>query len=1096
MGRKLRKQNRGNAGLAVVAVALLILGGAAAVVLRSFDDGRWQDTGRADATALVREAQAEGDALSALAQAALESTFLNWFVATPGALRAFSETFRASLELALENHYPRLASSGRTVGATLEFAKVEGADGEASMPSPFGGRFVQTVPLYLEGVGAANVTVSEGKAHALATVPFVAQHLVPLLLPLSLAAHVSLEASGEGRVERLTSQAAQRALESPLGRALGTADGAALVRFALESELALDFGSSGNATLDAVLKALQVSTGSFRASSFFGGWADGPEPFSLEGRSDAFRVDGQVVRLKVLGLDTSNISVEAHWIFFDGQELSDTPWGGLSLGVSGSFSVEVEVDAPRGRAAVGPFEIPVNFVARAYTPWANSESVVGAPALDSAVLDLATSGRASRFAAPLMAAGYLPNQTGYFAINESSRAVVLAVLVQEAGAGLPPLENITEFQKAFAPPEVRLAGATLLLDAPEDLNGSRALLTVDGAAASSAVVEGGRLVLHALPEGRRALRVSLEVNGTEYLGQVEAAVAGPSASISLALAPTLSSAFLHDALARGEAVPERAGFAVLDEAGDIVGLQRPTDQGTALEAAAFAEAVLLRLEALDWAHAGSRAQQARARDAQLFLKVTTLTLKAADASYRERKDASMPIGALASSAVELAFKPDVKGAVAVTVASVTLAKVAVDKGLVEVSFFSPAGSVGKLHFGFEHLLLVSTALGGAMTLATDAVKITQAVDASRPGDPTSFKLLIASTATDFASLCVGIARGVYTLAGKEALAAVKSTLGRLTVAVGAAALIIDLAFLYHKHGGDLGALWDELVHPASVGDLLHLPNLVGGAVAVTVDILGMVMTTGVTGGPVGLAASLFVLAALLVANKEQVASALWGTIPYSALPGIRSNVAETLNASFSAAASANSVDRARLHEAARTSASAASSAWLDAALARDRAGARAALDRGEAWRVRAAAASRLAQASAAMHFAAAALAEQLDDLASPAHQNDEGRRSEGYGYHFEPGKEIHYRGDVRVFRMFEGGMKSPLTRAEWRALLETVEPAGLATYTFAYNLTETNGIPLSEYEKWGDKVAASGAMLEAAFEELLGAETAIREVPV
>lgn len=1091
MGTTFRNSRRGNAGLAIVAVALLVLAGAAAVVARNLGSGFLQTEPEWETLTLVREARSEGDALSGLARRALETVLAEGFAASPGSLGAMSEALAVALGSALGEEYPRLASSGRTVRATLVFARVEPSEGEAFVPSPFGARFAHTIPLYLEAVGAAQVTVEEGAAQASATVPFAARHPVPLLLPLWLASRAALESGAGGRVERLTAQAVQRALESSPGRPLGGAESGQFVRFALESELALDLGSSGNATLDSALGKLQVWPGFFRASTFFGGWAEGPEPLSLEGLSPAFAVEGELARLRGVRLDTSNVSLDARWTFVDGQELTDTPWGGLALAVSGSFSVEAEVECARGRLAVGPIEVPVSFVARAFTPRAHSEYVVGQAALDGGLLDLSTLGQASRFAAPLIAAGFLPNQTGRFALNASTRSVVLGVLVQEAAARLPPLENITEFLNAWAPPVVRLAPAELILEGPVDLNGSRALVSVDSVPAAGGLVEGGRLAVQALPEGRHAIRVTLERNGTPYAGQTEAAIAGPLSRVQVSMAPSLSSAFLRDALSRGEAAAERAGFAVLDEAGDIVGLRRPSDIPTVLEAAAFAEAVLLRLEALDWAHAGGRAQQARARDAQLFLKVTALTLKAADASYKEINNQTLPIGALASSATELAFRGDLKAVVAITTASLTLAKVAVDRGLVEVTFLTPTRTVGKLAFGFEHLLLVSTALGGALTLATDAVKITRALNATQAADGKTLGLLAASAATDFVGISVGIARGLYTLAGKEALAGVKSPLGRLTLAVGAAALIIDLAALYHKHGGDLGAVWDELVHPGSVGDLLHLPNLVGAAVGITVDLLGMVATTGVAGGPVGLAASLLVLAALLVANKEQVASAIWGTLPYEALAGVRSAAAETLNASFQAAALANSVDRARLEEAARASCQAAATSWLDARLEGDLQSALTAMRVGGAWQLRAAGALRLERTADAMHFAAAALAEQVDDFASPAFVNDEGRRSEGYGFHFEPGKEVHYRGNAEVARVFQGGMKSALWRGEWRALLGSVVPAKLPGFAFAYNLTQTNGIPVSEYQRWGEKVGAAGAGLERAYLELLAAQESL-----
>jgi len=86
MARSLRRDKWGNAGLAVVAVALLVLGGAAAVVLRQMDD-RLSEGGRGpDRAALVREAQGEGEALATLAQGALDGTLAGGFLPSPGTL--------------------------------------------------------------------------------------------------------------------------------------------------------------------------------------------------------------------------------------------------------------------------------------------------------------------------------------------------------------------------------------------------------------------------------------------------------------------------------------------------------------------------------------------------------------------------------------------------------------------------------------------------------------------------------------------------------------------------------------------------------------------------------------------------------------------------------------------------------------------------------------------------------------------------------------------------------------------------------------------------------------------------------------------------
>ena len=118
------------------------------------------------------------------------------------------------------------------------------------------------------------------------------------------------------------------------------------------------------------------------------------------------------------------------------------------------------------------------------------------------------------------------------------------------------------------------------------------------------------------------------------------------------------------------------------------------------------------------------------------------------------------------------------------------------------------------------------------------------------------------------------------------------------------------------------------------------------------------------------------------------------------------------------------------------------------------------------------------------------LVEQLDDFASPPYDVDEGRHTEGYRYLHTLSGTFEYRGNTLVI---DSATHRALIRAEWRALLGTLSVGGLSNYTFAYNLTDTNAIPQSEFLAWSAKVSAAGKAFETAFSEFSAAAARLHD---
>lgn len=1077
----IRRNSRGNAGFAAVAVGLLVLGGAAALYLQEADltlaDERAADV--AAAQSLSRAVERERAAVDGAASDTLAAVVSAGFRPGPGELARLSAAFEQALASRLSMTYPRTTAAGQTVLVDLEFARVVPVEADAEVPSPLGARTPLPVLMYLAGEVGVRVTASDSRQNDSSLCAFAARYPLPLLLPLSIASRVALEASPGGRVERLVGQAAQSAAYASPPRGVDSALAHEIVRFALEAELALEFGSSGNGSLDTRLDDLRKTAGAFTAADFYQGVLNPAERFPLGGEGRAFSVGGEAgpVRLSVRDVRTESLVVYPGWRYFDGQEVANSTWGALRLEVGGSVSFRVLVESPAGSAEVGPISVPVALAARAFLEDVLPSAVVPLAALNASLVELSLLGTASRFAPALFAAGLAPDATGSFPINNTTREVVTSVLARAAADALPPVENLSEFKGAHGPDIGFFDAGTLRLDSTAPLDGARAVLTLDGVLAESATVRNASVAVGGFPRGFHTVGISIEANGSTFVGRREVAVLGPAWSATIAVAPAVSSEFLAAALALGEAVSMRAGFAILEEAGRMAGLEPPSGLETAAQAAAFARDALTRLQAFALSGLSAGLGRQRASDAVGVLKIMIGLLEAADEAHNSFTGESLPIGGFVGAAALVLVKPGAKEILSVSIATVKLAKVVVDGAGLEVTFFAPARPPRGLHFRYGEFMVVGSALAGALTLASDGAAIAKAFGNDSTADAAERVLLVAAAATDFAKVSLGIAKAAYAVAGEASLKAAAPQLARLSIAVGAALVILDLVALYREMDGNFSAMAEELVHPEQIGDLARLPGIVGGATAVAADILVLTGSIATKGGPLGIAAGLFVLAGLLVANKEKVASAIYGTLPYEALGEVRAQVADALNISFAAAAAANAANLLRLAHAQRAAAAAASAAW-HASLTATNATAASREDRASAqWRTRGEAVSHLGEGALRLRFAAAALAEELDDLASPLFANDLGRRTEGYGFHYEGFKQIHYRGDVRVVERLQGEFNNTLLRGEWRGWLVRLLPEDFARLRFAFDLTETNGIPQSEFARWADKVAAASETL-------------------
>jgi len=514
------------------------------------------------------------------------------------------------------------------------------------------------------------------------------------------------------------------------------------------------------------------------------------------------------------------------------------------------------------------------------------------------------------------------------------------------------------------------------------------------------------------------------------------------------------------------------------------------------EVEAFGRSALARIEAILTSHALSKGSRDRAQDARAFAKIAVLVLDAIDELNALGNDGAIPVGGAAGAGAQLAVTPDAGNALALSYHGYKVAGAAIAEDGVLVRAYGDAEAIAKLRVGMDRFGLVMEAFVGAASIAADMVEIRDELGENNTG---GVVLASAKLGVDLAKVTLAFAKLEFRMAEKVAAKAAEKALVRATIVTAAVALIVDLAILYNDHNGNLSEMAEALVRPVSADGVLDLPFLVMGVVELTAAVylftLGATAAEiGATAGPLGAAAALFVLAALLVLNKETVACTLYGTICFSSLDAIRNGTGNAVQAMFNASAYANSFDLGMLALAARMSSASAASQWLSKilGLAGDPSGPQS-LE--TSLRNRANHLSAVEQAIRNLRHGVFAAVEQLDDFASGPFVNSEGRASEGYAEHCTLTEGcIHFAGDVTVSKRV-GETWDSLGRWRWRPLLATVQISELEQYSFGFTLTQTNAIDVKEYERWSGKANEAVQHVADAFEALVEEQKALAALP-
>lgn len=1093
----LRRERRGNASFAVVAVGLLIAGGATALFLHTVED-RSLAEGPSDDQVLLRGARQETAVLTSIATALLEGQLKTQFDAGDGAVSRASANFSTALGARLTQEYPRTNSQGARVSVSLAFARIVAEQERVEIGSPLGGTAQIDMPAFLAVEAGAEVSVeAPDGANATVFVVFGGRCDLPVLLPLSLAARVAGEASYGGRVERLVGQALNSTLSPSSHPPFTPARVPEIVRFGLEAELALEFGVSGNASLDERLSKLQAAAGAFDVTDFYGPKAYYHESYPLALALRAIRLgDGQAaVRFTLRNVSTASLSTNLSWVTFDSQEAGGGDRGAATLSVSGEVSFEALLDAPGALLDLGRTTIPVSFRARAYGIGLNANLSVPPGELRAALDDLESNGSTSRFALPAVLGEAVGVFSDYNFTNASRNGTIVGrvadFLAQARRAGLPPVEDGALFAEMFGPSSWSVTGGQVALSGPWDVNGSRAEITLDGVPVASRIVNGGAIDLARFPQGRHTLAVRVDTPEGIFSGSLTADFGAATFDLMMELLPVASSMFLQAVFARANTAGAgaAAGWAGLAEAGAFAGLSAPAGFQTSEEAKAFARLTLERLEAMLGSPSLSGATRERADDARAFSKIVVLVLDAIDELKSLEDSGAVPFAPAAKAGAQLVLEPDAEAALGLTYAGYKVAGAALTENGVVVKVYGESHAVASLRVGMSKFGLVMEALVGAGTIAADFVEIRNQLD---EGDERGAVMASAKFGADLGKLTLAFAKLEYRMAGKVAAKAAEKTMVRAALVTAAAALIVDLAVLYHDHNGNLTEMGAALVHPGTADGVLDLPFLAMGAVelALTAYFVAMGATAAeisAVAGPLGVAAALFVLAALLVVNKETVACAIYGTICLSSLDPIRNETGKAVGALFNASAYANGFDFGQVALAARTASAAAVLQWR-ARMLDPSADAASAARIEESLRGQAQRASAVESAARALRHAAAAAVEQLDDFASGPLVNAEGRSSEGYGSHCTPiAGCFHFAGDVVVLKRV-GSSWDMLGRWRWRPLMASVTAGELSQYVFAFALTEANAIDVGEYQRWSSKAGSAIQRVSSAFDELVRAQ--------
>lgn len=1055
----LRDDRRANVGFAVVAVALLVVGGAAALYLESVEH---PPTAGGPRGPVAAEAHRVAEAVSAMAHDVLDGALAEGL--PEGGLDGLARTVWARLNRSLASHFPRAGTSGMTVGASIATLSVTTDLGAVVAPSVFGGNSAEELPIWAVAQGVAEVTFAgtSGSPRAQA-VAFAGRSSLPVALPFELAARADAELLPGGLAERFASQAAQHLLRSANVSAFDGSVAPAVVRAAVRATVLWAFHASGSATFDALALSAAGGDRMLTAGGLYNRTEQADEPIDLTAAGSPFTMaGGRSVSLRVLDYSDGGLTVSVTRRGFSGQEVGEGVWQAVTVSVRGALSLTAEVSTGGSSTRVGPLRLPVAFDARAAAGPFAPELVVPPEMIALIEQQARHCGAACQVTAWLAGGGLSINTTA--AMTAAVEHALYDFAEAQMTAGLPPVEDANRFMEAYGAPRRSLNPQWVSIVGPPVADGAPASFTVDGAPAGSATVHGGQATLPRAPDGAHTLGVSVPCGDGVCAGGAPADFADGAPAVAVPVAPAPREAFLSAVARRALFDNLTLGAAALLEASALLGL--PAGDG---EPGVRLDAALTRADALLSAGVPSATFRAALEDARGFLKVSTLVLKATDAARKAVGGASAPLAQAVGNGATLVIAPETRLLLVATVHGSEVLRAAFSNGSLELS--SPWTAGGERHtldFRLEQVGLVATAALAGLTLGADVVRLQQE---SAEGDGLGYAIatgkFAAHTADTLRELTQGLMRVADRFLGTAAAEAAATAFAKASVVLGAVFLALELADLYHDAGGNLTLMAEGLLHPASVAGIATLPSLAQAAASTAAGaILLMSGEAMAAAGPIGIAAGLFVLAGVIVLNGQTFASAAFGSLNPEDRVAFESAMGNRTRDLAHVLAYANGLNPAASEAAARASSLAA---------ARPGSGRDEAVQNALRYSERAA-------AERALRHAALAAMEQMDDFASGNHTADPGRRSEGYGQLEKVDANqggwgrFPYGGDLVVQDSSPAGTHT-LSRPEWRSLLPTLVTADLAHITFGYRLTPTDGIPVEEAKRFVGACAASGSLL-------------------
>ncbi|HEX9708405.1 MAG TPA: hypothetical protein VGB42_00290 [Candidatus Thermoplasmatota archaeon] len=1087
----LRRDERATAGFAIVAVALLVTGTAAILYLQAVDQPpAGEALEGAERDAVIRaESHRVSESLAALASHIMDAELGAAFDPAGGGLLRLREGVLARLAASVDQIFPRMGASGMTVGATIVDLSVRPEPGWAEVSSVFGGTTSEHLPVWLTAEGVAELSFSgPGQPAESRVVAFAGQSAAPSALPLTLASRAGAELLPGGLAERFAAQAAQHVL--PTAK-VSTFDGRLAresVAVAVKSVLLWAFRTSGDLVFDARAVQAAGGDGMLQAAELHNLSRGDDEAIDISMTGHPFVVEGAPpTALQIVGFSDAGLDVSVARRNFSGQELGPGIWQAVETSARGHVEFSVRTTADGRTTTVGPLRLPVAFDARSATGPMRPDLVVTPEQVAAVEQQARACGATCDVTGWLAASGLTINATAN--LTAALRASLYGFAAAQEAATLPPVEDANLFYEAYGPPRRALNPRTLHVNGPEVEDGARATISVDGAPAGSALVSRGNVTIARMPDGEHTVGLSVPCGSATCAGGAVVLPADADLVAEVAVAPAPSDVFLSSVTRRSVADNVTLGEAALLEAEGLLGIE-PSNSGEQGGEGRL-RAALLRSDELLASGGLSNPFRSAVTDAEGFLKVATLVLKAADAARRAVGGLPAPLAEAGGNAALLVLAPQARLLLVATIHGTVIARAAFSNGSIELrSPWTDGGAALSLDFRLEQVGLVATAALAGLTLGADVVRMQrEAAEGDEAGLAIAFGKFAAHTADTLRQLGQGLMHVADRFLGTASVEAASATFAKASVVIGAVLFALEVADLYHDAGGNLTLLTERLIHPATVAGLVTLPSLAQSAASTAAGaLLLMAGQSLAAAGPIGIAAGLFVLAGVIVLNGQMVASAAFGAlnpderVQFASAMGNRTHDLARVLASVNganpdaadAASRASSLASARLHAAAATAAAPGERARL--------------LEEGDAARAGALTLATRAHLERALRHAAVAAMEQMDDFASGNHTRDPGRRTEGYGMLEKVDANqggwgrFPYGGDL-VVQDASALPTHTLSREEWRALLPRLETPDLARITFGYRLTPTDGIPIRQAERFVGAVVAGGALLNDLMEE-------------